>query len=103
MRSLSPSSGMASSNDLSSFPSFPGQNLLALGPETGVFPWVENSSISPKLACQFYWPFFDDIGGEHAVSLRSIGTYDVKVRLIFALCPRSIGLRGEILYIGMSI
>ena len=57
------------------------------GPETGVFPGVENSLISPHLACQFYWPFFDDIGGGTRVSLRSIGTYDVKVRLIFASAP----------------
>ena len=56
-----------------------------------------------KNSTQFNWLKICEKSGEHAVSLRSIGTYDVKVRLIFALCPRSIGLRGEILYIGMSI
>ena len=60
------------------------------GQETGVLPEVENSLIPPQLTGQFYWPFFDDIGGGTRVSLRSIGTFGSKVRLIFALYPRSI-------------
>jgi hypothetical protein len=41
------------------FPSSRPQKRLARGPETGVFPWVENSLIPPQLTGQFNWPVFD--------------------------------------------
>ena len=52
---------------------------------------------------QFNWPKIRVKVGGTRVSLRSIGTYDVNVRLIFALYPGSIGCKGETSQIGMSI
>jgi len=51
------------------------------------FPCVENSLISPQLSGPFNWPKTGCKVREHAFSLRSIGTYDVKVRLFFASPP----------------
>jgi hypothetical protein len=51
------------------------------------FPCAENSLIPPQLTGQFNWPKTGCNRRETRVSLRSIGTYDVKVRLIFASAP----------------
>jgi len=65
------------------FPSCLAQNSSRAHAENRRFPRVENSLIPPQITDQFHWPKNEANQREHAFSLRSISTFDFKVRLVF--------------------
>ena len=66
------------------FPSSLAQNISRARAGNRRFPSVENSLIPPQITSRFHWPKTDAKQREHAFSLRSIGEFRSKVRLIFA-------------------
>ena len=81
-----------------SSPSYRTENTSRAHAGNRRFPCVENSLIPPQIADQFNWPKTGCKVREHAFSLRSMRTYDFKVRLIFASQELCIARRGENLY-----
>jgi hypothetical protein len=72
--------------------------LLLQAKVTFVMPVVKRARNRPP----FYWPKTDRKAGGTCVSLRSIGTYDVKIRPIFALWARSIVPHAQCARFGKS-
>ena len=76
----------------------PLRSALQQASVTFLMPVVKRARNSPP----FYWPKIDRKAGGTCVSLRSIGVYDVNVRLVFALWSRSIVPHAQCARFGKS-